>query len=988
MTSLRSADVSCSNPLLAELLEELTNKLQLGERVDLDEYVRQHPDFAEPLQRLLPALEVLIDLGQSQAVSVPPDTSGLPDQTLAIGVIGDYRILREIGRGGMGVVYEAMQVSLARRVALKVLPFAAMLDQRQLSRFQIEARAAAQLHHANIVPVHAVGCERGVHYYAMQYIDGQTLAQMIAGLRHEAGLDQDSGSADLNSSAMPRPSATESTLPELRAAATTQRFLTRDRLRALAEQVRQVAEALDYAHMEGVVHRDIKPSNLVLDARGKVWITDFGLARFDAGVTLTATGDIVGTLRYMSPEQALGHRGGVDHRTDIYALGATLYELLSLVPVFSGTDRQTLLRQIAQDEPRPLQQINRELPIELETIVHKALSKDVAARYGTAHEFADDLRRFLEHQPILARPPSVVDRVRKWCRRHEPVVWSVGGMSLLAAVGLAISTVAILAERSKALQERDHANAEQARADMNQSRAIKAVDQMSSVAAMLSGPDRSVAAQQELIDHALRFYRQHIADNLHDPKRHYDIVRSYTRAGQIEEFLGHFAQAEMEFQAALKLIREPPAEALEPPEPRSNLARALMNLANSYRPNPALRPKVEELFRESLVLIDEAVGRHPAEFIPRRFQAEIYGAFGYDLISQQKRTEGELFLRRAAAMYERIEQDFRDQPTSLTCGQATIWNSLGLLLRQTGRPSEAEAAHRRALKLLEGLPIGTDGVKAELARGHCHLGYALMRLDRLLEAEPAVVQALALREEFYAKTLNQFWLQELTLTHLQHANLLAMSGRNVDAERAFRQTLILQQKLLDQFPQSDGPRAHQTTIQLDWARFLARQMRSMEALSAFRSVLEAPSNTAETHNNVAWFLVLENCPELKTQMSSVELAKRATELGPNDARYWTTLGAALYRAENWTDAVIALRHSQKIAADESGYNVLFLAMAQCRGGDQSAAEQTLRAAVAWLAAHKRYDKALDRIAAEAAALIGISAVATPPAAPAALSSDR
>src|SRR3989440_631642 len=247
----------------------------------------------------------------------------------------------------MGVVYEAHQTSLNRRVALKVLPFAAALDPKQLQRFQNEAHAAAQLHHTNIVPVFGVGSERGVHYYAMQFIDGQTLAAVISERRALALPDRGEKPGSLPGDATGPYVAT----PPVAALSTERPAGDRAFFRAAARFGVQAAEALEHAHQLGVVHRDIKPANLLVDARGNLWITDFGLAHCQSQAGLTMTGDLVGTLRYMSPEQALAKRVIIDHRTDIYSLGATLYELMTLEPIFAGRDRQELLRQIAFDEP-------------------------------------------------------------------------------------------------------------------------------------------------------------------------------------------------------------------------------------------------------------------------------------------------------------------------------------------------------------------------------------------------------------------------------------------------------------------------------------------------------------------------------------------------------------------------------------------------------------------------------------------------------------
>ena len=220
---------------LALLIEEITARRQAGVPIDIEQCAAENPEYAEHLRRLLPTLDLLAGIDGDG--STWPELGQSTDETVR--ELGDFRIVREVGRGGMGVVYEAEQISLGRRVALKVLPFAATLDPNQLQRFRNEARAAAGLHHEHIVPVYAVGCERGVHYYAMQFIDGDTLAHLVPA--------PDSPAADFRNAA-----------------------------RLIAE----AADALDYAHRLGVVHRDVKPANLMVDAAGKLWVTDFGLARF------------------------------------------------------------------------------------------------------------------------------------------------------------------------------------------------------------------------------------------------------------------------------------------------------------------------------------------------------------------------------------------------------------------------------------------------------------------------------------------------------------------------------------------------------------------------------------------------------------------------------------------------------------------------------------------------------------------------------------
>lgn len=360
--------------------------------------------------------------------------------------LGDFEVLRELGRGGMGIVYEARQVSLKRRVALKVLGGAG-LTAKSVQRFHREAEAAAKLHHSNIVAVFATGEENYICFYAMELIDGPSLDQVIKRIKHSGGsqapVDQQLAlTADLPSadSIQTSPNLADDSAPGSSAA------LGRSALRPgscyfddVARLMADVADALDYAHKNSVIHRDIKPSNLLLSPEGRLSINDFGLARILEEPGMTTTGEFIGTPAYMSPEQVTAGRVPLDHRTDVYSLGATLYELLTLQPPFAGESREQVLAQILHKDPRPPRKENRRVPLDLDTICVKAMEKDPDRRYQTAGEMADDLRRFVNRHAISARRAGPAIRLKKWVRRRPALAaaLAVAIVALGAALGFA-----------------------------------------------------------------------------------------------------------------------------------------------------------------------------------------------------------------------------------------------------------------------------------------------------------------------------------------------------------------------------------------------------------------------------------------------------------------------------------------------------------------------------------------------------------------------
>jgi WD40 repeat protein/serine/threonine protein kinase len=396
--------------------------------------------------------------GSGTSVLKPPPAASrpaLPER------LGDFRIVREVGRGGMGVVYEAEQLSLGRRVALKVLPRHALLDAESLERFRRESRAAAGLHHTNIVQVFGTGEQDGLHYFVMQFIPGSGLDVLIGELRRlqakkpeerpaASGRDATLAAAAVKGLlsgrfATPRPergsSGGSGGTAAAKAPAVTEGVPTgssagsrRTYWMGVARIGIQVAEALAFAHAHGIVHRDVKPSNLLLDPHGTVWVTDFGLAKAAADPeNLTHSGDVVGTLRYMAPER---FRGQSDPRSDLYSLGITLYELLTLRGPFAATDRNQLLHQVVHEEPPRPRRVNPQVPRDLETVVLKAIAKEPAHRYQSAADLAADLRRFVEDRPVRARRVTPPERLWRWCRRDPRTAGLLGALLLTLVAGL------------------------------------------------------------------------------------------------------------------------------------------------------------------------------------------------------------------------------------------------------------------------------------------------------------------------------------------------------------------------------------------------------------------------------------------------------------------------------------------------------------------------------------------------------------------------
>jgi eukaryotic-like serine/threonine-protein kinase len=730
------------DPVFDRMVEEVVERLQAGRAIDLDDYAGESPERVERLRLLLPALVLMAEFGRSAV----PDRARL-GPVPGPGVLGDYRIVRELGRGGMGVVYEAEQVSLGRRVALKVMPFAAAMDPQQLARFKVEAQAAAQLHHTHIVPVYSVGCDQGVHYYAMQFIEGRTLAAVIQELR-QARAAQAKPAADASPGlgsgpAGPRPAPSEETSTlDLRAAAPQSEASSvpdtatgpSQRGRAFYQMAAQLgiqaAEALEHAHRLGVLHRDIKPANLMVDTQGALWVTDFGLARFQDDPGLTRTGDLLGTLRYMSPEQALGRRVLIDERTDVYSLGATLYELLTLRPAFDGRDRHEVLHQVAHQEPIPPRKLNPSIPRDLETIVLKAMSKEVAGRYATAKDLADDLHRFLEDKPIHARRPTPLEHAAKWARRHQAAV-----LAAAAALVLTMAVAAALLWR----EQRKTADAlhrlqeihEKQRADLPlilQMAEATLLDAMAKVTA--SGGPGVEAGKKE-------FYRQ--ASDLFegiirltggsDQTAMQEVeARAYFAAG-LARMLGGAPGAEDAYRRSIDLYTALAAKSPGKPDYLESMVWPLTYLAKQALWTRGLAA-AEPSYRRLLEVERKLVADYPRDADNRAQLVRGLVEWGGALMSGDRRREAEQVFREAVELdpddtsvlnglawllANRADASPRDLERALDLArkavkkvpkQGEFWNTLGVAYYRTGDWKSAAEAIEKSMALRNGGDAG------------------------------------------------------------------------------------------------------------------------------------------------------------------------------------------------------------------------------------------------------------------------------------------
>ena len=622
---MSNASDSNSSPdnseLLEEVVEEFTQRLRAREHPSIAEYQEKYPALKSELEDLLASVAMIEQLKPSPTARTSERAS--LDEVSSLQRIGSYTIVGELGRGGMGVVFEAIHESLGRRVAIKVMPTPLVNSSKHVQRFEREAQAAAKLHHTNIVSVFGAGEGDGYHYYVMDWVDGQTLGEVVAGISGSFSMAQ-SKSADatrlehpdwskldptiderfsigesLHSQQVHESQSSDSiriSVPPPSAKSSAKHFRWAARIGA------NIADALAHAHQSDILHRDIKPSNLILDRKGVVWITDFGLAKDNSSseLNLTKTGDVIGTPRYLAPESL---EGKYDQRSEVYCLGLTLYELATLQPAYQIGTTAEVIRAIATSSPTSPRKVNPKIPIDLSTIIDKAIARDPDSRYQTAESMRADLLAFVEDRPIKARPPSTLENVAKWSRRN-PLAAALSAVSALLLTLVAVSaTIGYLftidalnkeaiksrqlatekieseRQRNAAIEARNQAQsfaekmkAQYDRAEANVDVTLEAFDEMfrqvmsrgSSAQASndvegfeeLMGIETTVTRQDtEFLEKLLMFYDQFATQNSENESLLIESARAFRRAANIHQLVGQYTQSIEAYRKSIDLYQ-------------------------------------------------------------------------------------------------------------------------------------------------------------------------------------------------------------------------------------------------------------------------------------------------------------------------------------------------------------------------------------------------------------------------------------------------
>ncbi|MEO2031007.1 MAG: serine/threonine-protein kinase [Planctomycetaceae bacterium] len=576
---------------------EIACRLQIHAAIDPDHYRQRFPDLIADNSWVHQRVDAIQRLGKSIRRSrsertVTPWQTADTDAAPGLRSFGDYELLQEIARGGMGVVYKARQTKLNRVVALKMILSGQLASPEDVQRFYVEAEAAASLEHPGIVPIYEIGEHDHQHFFSMGFIEGASLESQVK----------------------------DGPLPPREAATVTQR----------------VSEAIAYAHAQGVIHRDLKPANILIDTGGEPKVTDFGLAKKTEGDSgLTGTGQILGTPGYMPPEQASGETDTIGPAADIYSLGAILYALLTGRPPFQSATVMDTLVAVLEQEPVTPRQLNPALDVDLETICLKCLQKDIKRRYTTTDELVAELGRYLNGEPIHARPIGKLERGWRWCKRKP----ALAGMLGISAAALMVLVAGGLWYNAQLVQERDIAQRQRKLAEMREAEATlaqanearqreraeeqkEAAERNFKLARMAVG-ELTTISQNELFDvpqmepirkalleKARAFYETFVEQSTGDRDLMYELAKAHERLGSIIQQLGNPADAAAEYEKSRLAFSQLLNDHKDVPLYALDLAYSYNNLANTQS-ELGKKQRAIELYEKEILILYELWRDHP-----------------------------------------------------------------------------------------------------------------------------------------------------------------------------------------------------------------------------------------------------------------------------------------------------------------------------------------------------------------------------------------
>jgi serine/threonine protein kinase len=835
---------------LDEILADYLRAVESGKPPSRKQLLDSNPDLAEDLAAFF------ADQDRFHRMATPLRGIAPATQVLnRLGDFGDYEIIDEIARGGMGAVYKARQRSLRRLVALKVLLSGQFAGNAELMRFRAEAEAVAALNHPNIVPLFDFGSQDGRPYLSMKLVTGGSLADIT------------------RKGPMKGPDA--------------------------ARLMVAVADAIHFAHQHGILHRDLKPANILLDDQGQPHVTDFGLAKRDrsrlpddaaatVSLALTDTGAVVGTPSYMAPEQARGRKSDVTTSVDVYGLGAILYEMLTGRAPFKGESALDTMRQVVECEPSRPSILRAGVNRDLETICLKCLAKNPAERYLSAAHLANDLRRYLGNQPIHARPISLPERLRRWAVRQPVVAGLSAALLLTALIGFGVifglwrtaeahaqeierqekelEAQAELVKQKKTEAENNAKAAEESRKD-----AVAGLDMAHQVvnefvvdySVMIERAPGLQPQSKKKLESALSYYNKFLTIRGNDATLKAEIAETHLRIGDITQRIGRKADALVAYRKAQDLFRE--LDRGKPNDPAVQVK--LASLPNSIAP---LRERSEDVVadcEESRVLFVRFLGDRPDDPALRSGLARTLTTLSAGLHSQG---QADLALCRCQEADALQKQDLERRPDDdlLLRDRTVTLNTLSLLLGQ--KP----ASRRKALEVQEevvriqdrrlGKHPGDALRKSELANAVYDLAVALEHLGDV-KARQRFEEVLNRREELTKENprVNRFWAEKcVSLTHLGLTQLAERTPG--DALKSFGTTRDILQQLTTADPAAPSYRMDLARTYYYIAETNQTLKRSPDALQALekaaplqRELLKEDAKNIELHSDLARTLAAE-----------------------------------------------------------------------------------------------------------------------------------